>query len=1081
MVIPTGFPVSSIYALPFPMKPNYFVCTLGEAASVEAGEHFSDIPNLLETQAEHRADTPALGFYTVPASKGDARYGTQVLTFKQVYDGVKATANLLAACLEDAQQGETVALLSSSSPEFLFIWLACVWLGHPVLLIAPECSAAGIAHLCEQCEAHFLITDERNLDLGEQATKQDEQGTQGRLRRIEPPFFGRSIFDWLEAHCDDAMRSPAAAEAMSIAYYHHTSGTSSGQPKPIPQTHHGAVGVLPSLDGSPKATFTTTPLFHGGPADTFRAWTSNAMIWLFPGKDVPITARNIVRCLEAVSNGTGKDILPEVSYFGAVPYVLQMMAEDELGRDWLARMDLVSVGGAAMSDELGDALVSQGVNLVSRFGSAECGFLLSSHRDYACDKDWQYLRQPEGTNLLKFEMRDDGLSELIVGKDWPHLAKRNRADGSYATADLFKPHPTRKDAWKYHSRADAQLTLATGLKFDPSRLESAIAAATPLLSDVYIFGNQRPYPGALLFRSQQGAHTIDDDLVQEVAPIAEKYCAQAQSHAKLSRNMLIALPSSEDSLEKSSKGTVLRSRAEDRFAQIIDQAYGGIDSTPRREVGDDEMTSAMEDIIRSFLPDHAVVTEDTELFSLGIDSAASIQIRKRLQNLLPKHAPSLPTSVVEECGTTRNLAEFMIRARNDRGQETVNQRSEYRKAMLDLVNEHSTFVKPRIPTSRPQDAAGTFTRGGVVVMTGATGALGSVVLDMLRHDHRVARIYCLVRGADQVAAAARVSKALSSRGLQTLEDADDNGKVEVLQAVLSDNKLGLDDATYHQLACQATVILHLAWSVNFRLKLRTFARTDLPAVTNLINLAIISPHTEAPRVVFCSSVASVMASQEEHIPEAIIDDPNAASDTGYSQSKWVAEQICQRASNLARMKAKMIIARVGQLSGDTSKGIWNPREAWPLMLSTVKLLHSLPDLHDEVLNWLPLDIAASAMVDCALQESVKSDGLAVYHVLNDNLEPTWRDMLGWLRKRRHFEVVPPMTWLEQLEAKARDGCTHPAVNLLDHWRRAFTSASGGSARFDMARSKADLPALDPVPVVDEKYMGKIWAWIDSAM
>ena len=47
------------------------------------------------------------------------------------------------------------------------------------------------------------------------------------------------------------------------AYLHHTSGTSTGLPKPIPQSHRAAVGVLPRFgDGHEKSTFTTTPLYH---------------------------------------------------------------------------------------------------------------------------------------------------------------------------------------------------------------------------------------------------------------------------------------------------------------------------------------------------------------------------------------------------------------------------------------------------------------------------------------------------------------------------------------------------------------------------------------------------------------------------------------------------------------------------------------------------------------------------------------------------------------------------------------------------------------------------------------------------
>jgi len=83
-------------------------------------------------------------------------------------------------------------------------------------------------------------------------------------------------------------------------------------------------------------------------------------------------------------------------------------------------MDIAGVGGAALPAEAGDELVLNGVNLISRFGSAECGFLMSSHRDYENDKEWAYLRSGPGMEKIKFEEQDDGLVELIVLDGWPH-------------------------------------------------------------------------------------------------------------------------------------------------------------------------------------------------------------------------------------------------------------------------------------------------------------------------------------------------------------------------------------------------------------------------------------------------------------------------------------------------------------------------------------------------------------------------------------------------------------------------------------------------------------------------------------
>jgi acyl-coenzyme A synthetase/AMP-(fatty) acid ligase len=231
------------------------------------------------------------------------------------------------------------------------------------------------------------------------------------------------VFDVINTPADLTVDAPKLDDT-ATAYLHHTSGTSSGLPKPIPQSHRGAIGVLPNLPKIPSlASFTTTPLYHGGIADLFRCWTSNSMIWLFPGKDLPITARNICQCLDIAKLYSSEEMLPKVKYFSSVPYVLQMMEADEKGLEWLQGMDIVGVGGAALPAEVGDRMVKQGVNLISRFGSAECGFLLSSFRDFARDKDWQYLRNYNPPNLVEFEPRDDNLAELIVKPGWPHMVR----------------------------------------------------------------------------------------------------------------------------------------------------------------------------------------------------------------------------------------------------------------------------------------------------------------------------------------------------------------------------------------------------------------------------------------------------------------------------------------------------------------------------------------------------------------------------------------------------------------------------------------------------------------------------------
>lgn len=443
-----------------------------------------------------------------------------------------------------------------------------------------------------------------------------------------------------------------------IAFLFHTSGTSTGLPKPIPQSHHAAVGVLPSLDGRNTATFTTTPLYHGGIADCLRAWTSSALIWLFPGADVPITSKNILSSIACAEKAAREQDTPSVLYFASVPYVLQMLAEEDDGLNMLKNMEIVSVGGAALPQVIGDKLVNCGVNLVSRFGSAECGFLLSSHRLYEGDKEWQYLRLPTENNHLKFEPedKDSGLSQLIVLPTWPHIAKTNRPDGSFATSDLFKPHPHLKNAWKYHSRNDSQITLSTGKKFDPAPLEDSISSASPSIRDVLIFGNGQQVPGLLVFPSNASAQNKDVDMEDTIWPIVQEMNSQGQDHTRISRSMITILAQDEDTLPKSSKGTILRNIANEKYAKQIETAYNGgaQDGLHNSKVlsqtsSEKEVLETVRKIVHAVVGSKGPLDDDADFYQHGVDSAMCSQIRGRLMKITGPDV-KLPWSIVYDCG-----------------------------------------------------------------------------------------------------------------------------------------------------------------------------------------------------------------------------------------------------------------------------------------------------------------------------------------------------------------------------------------------------------------------------------------------
>jgi thioester reductase-like protein len=914
--------------------------------------------------------------------------------------------------------------------------------------------------------------------------------------------------------------------AGDTAFLFHTSGTSSGLPKSIPQTHRAAVGVLPCLSaGGSPATFSTTPLYHGGIADCLRAWSSGATIHLFPGTQ-PITTTNILRAIDQ-ANAYAQGACT-VKYFTSVPYILQLLATDSEGSQGLSalqQMDLVGVGGAALPASLGDELVSKNVNLVSRYGSAECGFLLSSHRDYKEDHEWSWLRadpslQPRFYDFEPQAQNDAGngpeLYEFVVKPEWPHRGKTNREDGSFATADLFEKHPTIPHAWRYHSRADAQIILVNGKKFDPSPIEGellASAAGQQLIKDAMIFGSGRDVPGLLLFARDNTDAVNGERLIGEIWPTLEKMNKHTQNHARISRAniVLVKREKPEDAtLPKSSKGTILRKQAETLFHDEIERAYGDADDdnalSERKtsDVPDDQVSAVLSKLFDDVLGRHIDPSED--LFTQGVDSIACLQLKKRISKvLLDSSDPHLPLNVIYDQGSIDRLSEYILDRRNSDGvvHEDGDDEDKEHRRMLDLVSTYEHDIKIPTTTYEPD-------KRHSVVLTGATGLLGAHLLDVLLQSPGIRKVFCLVRAKDAQDATERVVQSLKSRELAPPNVTNgDRASLVCLPSALSDNKLGLTEANWKRLADETSLIIHSAWPVNFALKLSSF-ESQLAGLRNLLRLRDATTGSAA-RLLFVSSIAAVSAAKSDGrpVPETLSSIPADASSLGYSRSKWVAERMCtldqidnsrsepDDATDSEGQISPISIVRVGQLCGN-SQGVWNRTEAYPLMLSSARITGCIPQLN-EPLSWLPADQAAQSIIEIAsatpeIRGSTQSrSSTPIYHVLNHHQTPTWTETMSQIIKQNasisadknlrgpwaDVEIVPPSEWLRRLE-QALETKDHPARSLLSLWQGAYATPQKTSGPiFGNESAQAVSETLRNVRPLDGDDVMKMWRWIDE--
>jgi hypothetical protein len=162
-------------------------------------------------------------------------------------------------------------------------------------------------------------------------------------------------------------------------------------------------------------------------------------------------------------------------------------------------------------------------------------------------------------------------------------------------------------------------------------------------------------------------------------------------------------------------------------------------------------------------------------------------------------------------------------------------------------------------------------------------------------------------------------------------------------------------------------------------------------------------------------------------------------------------------------------------------GVWNTKEAWPMMLSTARLIKCLPDLGDEPLDWLPVDIAAKAFLEIT-QRSGDGGEMSVYHVLNPHQKPTWHQMLQWLKKLQEFEAVEPAEWVRRLEEQEDND--HSAMKLLGLWKESYgepVNPANANTRpqFSMEQTQRKIAALEDIQPLDEEFVHRMWNWVQA--
>lgn len=1013
----------------------YLCYPFGVAETLDQKHGIHSLTQLIEERST-TFDAPVIG---MPVKDKSGLWKCEMYTYKDILNGINALCHyyldkkiLRQRLNSDGLESMTVALIMPSNVDMMMNMLAMQRLGLGVLLITPHQTVRVFKHLCAEVSALNVVT---TLEIDGVATHAPAPSSIWKEAMLHP---GKSYARTL---------SPEQ-EGDTIGVVYHTSGTTSGLPKPLPTKHKFLVSFC-AHKFTELATLTTTPVHTGGNADICRSMCANAPLFLFPDS-VPLTCLHVIEARDSSSRALGR----EVRALSCVPYVAKMLAENEASLKMLQRLQFLGVGGAPLPKATGDFIVNSGVPLVSRMGSSECNFLMCSYRDYDDDKDWDYLRSEPGGHHFKFLPQDNGSGncELEVSGSWPALAVATNHDGNFRTGDLFQPHPTTPHAWLYLGRNDDTIVLGNGKKADPRTLEDALRGLK-YTDNALVFGNGKDNIGVLVIESSDSNAPKGDDLRSRIwEEVVRDINSKSPSHAEVYQEMIIVLPSSKD-FEKTPKGTIFRNGSYAKFEREINDAYKQTHESV--DIPDDKLEQYIHDLVVR-VAEKQKLTCEQDLFEAGVNSLQSVRIRNIMNGEL---GLDLPTNIVYEEPSISSLTSYVRRVRAGEAADAIDNHL----LMKQLVERYKYTKSQGRAETFNHKVNGVDATGEVVLLTGATGGLASHLLKLFSTmQAKIKKVICLIRSLKDADPLTRVQEALQYRQISL----DDKlVQIEYWESDLKKLDLGLG-SKYQILQKEVTLVVHAAWPVNFNASLSSF-ESSIASTTNLINLALSSHRT--CRFYFCSSTASIINHPDQPIPEIMPEDPGSASTVGYAQSKWVTEHIVASYAEVLSVG----ILRIGQLCGDTVNGVWSESEGWSLMFASVNVLGTMPELKEDRIAWLPVDLAASTIVDIVLSSHKSGQ---IWHIVNPGVGTSWSDMLvffkhaGW-----KFDVVPARTWVRELE-KSEEGPDNPSRKLLSLWRTSFDNdvELKSDPVFDTTRATAASTTLRDTKAVDEKLMTKIF-------
>jgi len=349
------------------------------------------------------------------------------------------------------------------------------------------------------------------------------------------------------------------------------------------------------------------------------------------------------------------------------------------------------------------------------------------------------------------------------------------------------------------------------------------------------------------------------------------------------------------------------------------------------------------------------------------------------------------------------------------------------------------------------------------LLTGATGFLGSFILDQLITQTK-AQVHVLVRAKTEAKAFQRIVHAAQQYGLPT----PPKSRIVVEIGDLERADLGFSKATFARLSNQLGGVIHCGAFVNFA---RPYEVLKQANVSSLAPIFQICGRTRLKPLHFVSTIfvnMGAITSQKDYVTETESLSEPIGHDTGYTESKWVAEKTCE----IARERGfPVAIYRPGNILGATTNGAANLDDYLCRVVTGSVELGASP-LRSYPLPFGAVDDVAGTIVALASSAGQHNE---TYHVIQPEPLP-WNSLFNGLTDvDLPIEAVTWDKWCARLAAALDQQSIEdlsPLANMLeapsDRQMPRFDTQLLTEARYQVGR---------PFPQLGPDYIARMLCWV----